>query len=189
MIKHDLEKDLYIILFEGHLEANKILEKDHLLELETTIQNTCKINFHINIDENYIIFHGYDNNILNFNTNMEITHDSEFKEKLFKAICIIKNMLNITIKYGEITITECKEKQSYDRFQRIPGGIGYLHPFGIEQIHQICNIASSLPISSIPDVMPLDLPKVVGACERLPLNIDIAQYPIYKQYILYLKQT
>ena len=40
MTEHDLEKDLYIILFEGHLEANKILEKDHLLELETTIQNT-----------------------------------------------------------------------------------------------------------------------------------------------------
>jgi hypothetical protein len=134
MIKYNLEKDLYIILFEGHLEANKILEKDRLLELETTIQNTCKINFHINLDENYIIFHGYGDNILN----------SKFNETLLNAVCIIKNMLDIYIKYGEITITECKEEKSYN----------------------------------IPHIN-------ISYSDR----IDIVQYPTYKQYILYLKQT
>jgi hypothetical protein len=134
MIKHNLEKHLYIILFEGYLEANKILEKDRLLELETTIQNTCKINFHINLDENYIIFHGYGDNILN----------TKFNETLLNAVCIIKNMLDISIKYGEITITECKEEKSYN----------------------------------IPHIN-------ISYSDR----IDIAQYPIYKKYILYLKQT
>ena len=101
MIEHDLEKEIYIILFEGHLETNKILEKDNLLDLETIIQNTCKISFHINIDENYIFFHGYGNNILN----------SMFEETIIKAIHIIKNILDISIKYGEICITECKEDE------------------------------------------------------------------------------
>jgi len=121
MIEHDLEKDIYIILFEGYLETNKILEKDYLLELETIIQNTCKISFHINIDENLIFFHGYGNNILNFDKNQERannfyqslddTKDSNFEEILIIAVRIIKNILDITIKYGEICITECKEDE------------------------------------------------------------------------------
>ena len=155
MIKHNLEKHLYIILFEGHLEANKILEKDRLLELETTIQNRCKINFHINIDENYIIFHGYGDNILN----------SKFNETLLNAVCIIKNMLDITIKYGEITITECKDEKSYDRTEVFC------------KLHQ--------PAASPPEIMR----KLPISGEKLPLSINISQYPTYKQYILYLKQN
>ena len=38
--------------------------------------------------------------------------------------------------------------------QRLPVGLGYLHPSG-------------LPISSIPDAEPLDLLQADGACERL----------------------
>jgi len=51
--------------------------------------------------------------------------------------------------------------------QRLPVGLGYLHHSGIEQIHRICNIASGLPISSIPDAEPLES----GACERLQNKI------------------
>jgi hypothetical protein len=51
--------------------------------------------------------------------------------------------------------------------QRLRVELGYLHHSGIEQIQRICNIASGLSISSIPDVMPLDLLKTDGACERL----------------------
>ena len=46
-------------------------------------------------------------------------------------------------------------KQNFNLpFQRLPGGLGYLHPFG-------------LPISNIPDAEPLDLLQADGACERL----------------------
>jgi len=99
-LNNNLEKKIYISLFEGYLEANENLEKDIILELETLIQNICNINFHVNIDENYIYLHGWYDNILNFN----------FKERLLKAIYNIKYILKINIKYGIITITECKEE-------------------------------------------------------------------------------
>ena len=59
--------------------------------------------------------------------------------------------------------------------QQLPVGLGYLHPSGI---------ASGLPISSIPDAEPLDLPKVVGACERLYQEKYTFPYQIVKNRII-----
>jgi hypothetical protein len=94
-------------------------------------------------------------------------------------------MGNQSDKYYDIWALRCKGVMEYDcwevyangddkvkedvtntmnniNFQRLSEGLGYLHPSG-------------LSISSIPDAEPLDLPKVVGACERLPVNNNLIE--------------
>ena len=84
-----------------------------------------------------------------------INNDSDGKKgsrkNIFTKISDVNNF--IKSKYNEDYIKNELEK-NMEEFQRLPVGLGYLHPSG-------------LSISSIPDAEPLDLPKVVGACERL----------------------
>jgi hypothetical protein len=85
--------------------------------------------------------------VCNFN-NIKQTNDRYYsKNKIVKSSKKVKKPILKTI-VSDSTFNES------NIFQRLRVGLGYLHPYG-------------LPISSIPNVMPLDLPKVVGACERL----------------------
>ena len=124
-------------------------------------------------------------------TNCDYTRHQGIKTEKDISICLktLQNinkdnwlkMCNVTSnKLGKEEDSMQSLKQSSDSMQssvqdlvqRLPRGLGYLHPYGIEQIHRICNIASGLPISSIPDMEPLDLLKVVEAFEKLPIKKD-----------------
>ena len=136
-----LDKNILIDYYNLFLHAKNLFTSTSLEYTTNMVSYILKNN---SFYEHCLILCKY---VCNFN-NIKQTNDRYYsKNKIVKSSKKVKKPI-LKIIVSESTFNES------NIFQRLQVGLGYLHPSG-------------LPISSIPDAEPLDLPKIVRACERL----------------------